>query len=339
MGYQLPYKISHIAPTNEAWTLLQASSIYASPFQTPEYHDFLLAQTNHKPLILTVSSDSVLLSLILIDLQSNGSRIIRPFTMRAIVHGGPLISPECPDDALRLLLDAAINLSRRNRAVYFEIRPYFNYTSYAQTFAACRLNYIDYADCVIDTSSPEIINNNIQRRKRRQIRAALRQGIDFIDKPTDAQITEFYSMLHRCHWQRARRPIPTLCYFLDLAHTSIATIMLAYHCGQLIAGSVLLHDSTDTAYHYYVAGEDHQYHTLEPSSVITYHTLHYANAIGCRCVSLMGAGRLSTPFGVREFKRRMGAKVVPTGRYLFQINPFIYRLASFALNLLRRGNA
>jgi len=329
----LSYVVSTISPTLEAWTLLQASSPFASPFQSPDYYAFLHSQPNHNPLILTVSSADAgpIEALIIIDIQSNGPRIARPFTSRAIVHGGPLLSPDCPDEALRLLLDAAIDHSRRHSTVYFEIRPYFDYSRYASTFASCGLDYVDYADCVVDTSSPETIERNIQRRKRRQIRSALRRGIDFVDHPTDAQITAFYRMLRHNHWHRARRPIPTLRYFLHLAHTPLATIMLAYHRGQLIAGSVLLHDSTDTAYHYYVAGEDTLYRYLDPSTVITYHTLRYANAIGCRRLSLMGAGRLSLPFGVRDFKQRMGARLLPVGRYLRIIKPFIYKTAAYLL--------
>ncbi|MCQ2237387.1 MAG: GNAT family N-acetyltransferase [Bacteroidales bacterium] len=338
----MPFKISNISPTIEAWTQLQASSPYASPFQSPEYYAFLLSQPNHLPLILTVGSMETglndLLALILIDLQNNH---LRRLTSRAIVLGGPLISPDCPYEALRQLMKESINLSRQNNAVYFEIRSFFDYSRYSDVFSSLDMRFIDHGDCLADTSSIEVIDHNIQPRKLTQIRSALRHGITFIDNPTDAQITDFYALLRVKHWQRTRRPIPPLQYFLDLAHTPIASILLAYHNDALISGCVAMHGpigDPQTTYYYYVAGENDLYRSLAPSSVITYHFLQYANKIGSLNASLMGAGRLSIPFGVRDFKVKMGGKTILTGRYLFLIHPLIYRLASFALNLLHRSD-
>lgn len=343
----MAFKISEISPDYEAWISLQASSSFVSPFQTPEYYEFLKSQKNHIPLVLSVrDAKSVLSALVVIDIQSNGNRLMRYFTSRAIVHGGPLVSPDCPDEALQQLLCEAIKLSCKNDAVYFEIRPYFDYSRYAGVFSSCGMNVIDYGDCIVDTSSLDTIDRNIQPRKGRQIRAAIRQGIRFVDNPTDeTQIRDFYAMLRQKHWQRSGRPVPSLQYFLDLSKTSLASILLAYYQDEMIAGSVILHlpsnmaiSSQQSAYHYYVAGLDDIYDNLAPSSVITYHSLQYSNQIGSRQISLIGAGRLSVPFGVRDFKVRMGARVVPYGRYLFLIHPFIYKLASFALNILHRSN-
>lgn len=343
----MSFVVSKISPNIEAWNSLQASSPFASPFQSREYYEFLKSQKNHIPLVLSVcGNQSVLLALVVIDIQSNGNRLLRPFTSRAIVHGGPLILPDCPSEALELLMSEAIEFSRQNKAVYFEIRPYFDYSEYADNFSLYGMKFIDYGDCIVDTSSLDTIDRNIQPRKGRQIRAAIRQGIRFVDNPTDeTQIRDFYAMLRQKHWQRSGRPVPSLQYFLDLSKTSLASILLAYYQDEMIAGSVILHlpsnmaiSSQQSVYHYYVAGLDDIYDNLAPSSVITYHSLQYSNQIGSRQISLMGAGRLSVPFGVRDFKVRMGARVVPYGRYLFLIHPFIYKLASFALNLLHRSN-
>jgi len=333
----MSFVVSTISPEIEAWKTLQASSTFASPFQSPEYYYFLKSQPNHQPLILTVSrpssSDLCPLSLLLIDIQYNTPRFL---TARAIVHGGPLILPDCPPEALAQLLAESINLSRRNSAVYFEIRPYFDYSQYADIFASSGMEYIDYCDCYVDTSSLDAIDRNIQPRKLTQIRSALRQSIDFVDNPTDRQIADFYELLKRRHWHRTRRPIPSLRYFLDLAHTPVCSILLAYHKGVLISGCVALNGVA--TYYYYVAGEDNLYRSLDPSSVITYHFLQYAHKKGSQHASLMGAGRLSIPFGVRDFKTRMGGVVLPYGRYIHLIRPFIYRLASLALNLLHPSN-
>jgi len=338
----MPFVVSNIPPTIEAWKSLQASSTYASPFQSPEYYAFLKSQPNHLPLLLSAtspsSSDLCPLSLILIDLQFNHLRLL---TSRAIVFGGPLISPDCPHEALSQLLTEAIKISRQHNAVYLEIRSFFDYSRYSNIFSSLGLRFIDHGDCLADTSSLEVIDHNIQPRKLTQIRSALRHGITFIDNPTDAQITDFYALLRVKHWQRTRRPIPPLKYFLDLANTPIGSILLAYHNDILISGCVAVHGPMDanpmTTYYYYVAGENDLYRHLAPSSVITYHFLQYANKIGSQNASLMGAGRLSIPFGVRDFKVKMGGKIHLPGRYLFVIHPLIYRLASFALNLLHRS--
>lgn len=342
----MAFKVSEILPDSDAWISLQVSSPFSSPFQSPEYYEFLKTQSNHVAFVVSVSEEtsSSLLALVVVDIQSNGNRFLRPFTSRAIVQGGPLISSDCSPDAIKLLVTEAAKISRNNSAVYFEIRPYFDYSRYANLFSSCGLKYIDYGDCIADTTSIAAIDSNIQTRKMTQIRSALRKGIDFVDAPSDAQITEFYALLKLKHWQRTRRPIPSLQYFLDLAHTSIAAVLLAYRQGNLISGCVVVRPATSClssvqpAYYYYVAGENDLFRPYAPSSVITYHFLQYSCSIGCRQASLMGAGRLSVPFGVRDFKVRMGARVVPYGRYLFLIHPFIYKLASFALNLLHRSN-
>lgn len=342
----MAFKISEISPDYEAWISLQASSPYSSPFQSPEYYEFLKTQPNHVAVVVSVSGElsSSLLALVVVDIQSNGNSFLRPFTSRAIVQAGPLISPDCPQEAFKLLMAKTIELSNHNSAVYFEIRSYFDYSRYANLFSSCGMNFIDYGDCIADTTSLAAIDRNIQPRKMTQIRSALRKGTVFVDTPSDAQITEFYALLKRKHWQRTRRPIPPLQYFLDLAHTSIAAVLLAYNQGNLISGCVVVRpaasslSSVQPAYYYYVAGENDLFRQYAPSSVITYHFLQYACSIGCQHASLMGSGRLSVPFGVRDFKVKMGGRIIPSGRYLFLIHPFIYKLASFALNLLHRSD-
>ena len=278
----------------------------------------------------------------LIDVQSNK---IKSLTSRAIVHGGPLIAPACSDDVLRCLFAEAISLVRATPAVYLEIRPYFDYSPYDELFRRSGFEYIDYCDCHADTSSLEVIDHNIQPRKLTKIRSALRQGIDFVDNPTDGQIAEFYALLKTNHWRRTRRPMPSLRYFLDLVHFRIGSILLAYHRGTLISGCVTIKSVANgqwpvanSQFYYYVAGRDREYPHLAPSSVITYHFLQNAYKEGSQHTSFMGAGRLSIPYGVRDFKVRMGGMVVPVGRYIHVFHPLIYRLASFALNLLHKSN-
>ncbi len=320
-----------------AWNALLEHSSFASVFQSPDYYDFISQSSYYSPFVIAYADDTTkaLKAIVLGSVQQDGGKITRFFSRRAIVYAGPLLADDISESELTsLLLALADSLSKK--AIYLEFRNFFDYSRYQSSFNAAEFSYQRHLDCIISTPSFEVAFDNFQRRKRRQIRAALRNDVSFIDSPSESQIAEFYELLRRHHLKRARTPVPPVDFFQSLAKSNVGKVILVSFDNKIIAGSAILCMESGVVYHLYVAGADDEYKLLDPSSLSHYSVIRYATDHGYTACDLMGAGSPDVPYGVRDFKQRLGGEFFEFGRNLLILNRPLYRLGSFAVSLFKK---
>lgn len=320
-----------------AWNALLEHSAFSSVFQSPDYYDFISQSSYYLPFVLAYAddNDNSLKAVVLGTIQRDGGFVTRFFSRRAIVYAGPLLSDDITSEALTSLLRALAD-SLSGKAIYLEFRNFFDYSRYQSSFEAAGFSYQRHLDCIISTPSFEVAFDNFQRRKRRQIRAALRNEVSFIDSPSPSQIAEFHALLRRQHLKRARTPVPPVDFFQSLASSNVGRVILVSYDDKIIAGSAILCLSSGVVYHLYVAGADDDYRALDPSSLSHYSVVRFAADHGYTACDLMGAGSPDVPYGVRDFKQRLGGEFFEFGRNLLILNRPLYNLGSFAVSLFKK---
>jgi lipid II:glycine glycyltransferase (peptidoglycan interpeptide bridge formation enzyme) len=77
-------------------------------------------------------------------------------------------------------------------------------------------------------------------------------------------------------------------------------------------------------YELYVCGLDEKYKYQYPSVLSTWAAIQYANKNNIDLFDFMGAGRIDSSYGVREFKSKFGGRLVEHGRYILKLNRLLY---------------
>lgn len=310
------------------WNELALSSTLSSAFQTFESYLLYASCSEFQPFFTALTDDNNRLKGIVCGaVHSNGPFPFSLLTRRAIVFGGPLLAEDITGDELLALLQATTAFLRR-KAIYLEFRFTEDYSHFHSIFIQAGINIYPALDAIIDTSSHESIIRNIQKRKRRQIRAALRNNIETIENPSKEEIASFYPILRNIHWRVSHKPIPSLDFFLKLSDSPIGYVSLLRYDTEIVALNAAFILPRRKFYHMYSVGRDSSYTFLDPSSVALYTLLHTAADRNIPLCDLMGAGVPNKPYGVRDFKIRMGAETPDYKRARYLFCPIIYKLLS-----------
>ena len=104
---------------------------------------------------------------------------------------------------------------------------------------------------------------------------------------------------------------------------------------EIIGGSVCVAFDNKILYEWFVCGRDGVYKNIFPSTLATWAAIEYAATNKFEKFDMMGAGKPEEGYGVRQFKAKFGGELVEHGRFLYVINPLLYKTGEFAIKMLR----
>lgn len=323
-------KITHNAKEidEREWEELAERSPYSSAFQTPECYR-VYAQCNEYEVFVTAVKDDKerLKGVVTGAIHKNGLWPFSVLTKRSIVFGGPLVAEDAKEEEVEILLKSTKKLLK-GRCIYLEYRFTEDYSLFNNVFEKAGLRIVGALDAVVETRSREELWMNIQKRKRRQIKGALRRGVTVTESASEEEIRRYYPRVKELHWKVSHKPMPSVEFFVRLAESEIGRVMMVKHEGEVLGFNAALVLKGRKVYHLYSVGEDKRHRELAPSSVGLYGVLKWAAENGIKECDLMGAGVPGREYGVREFKRRMGARIVNFDRGIVVFNKMIYRLGT-----------
>ncbi len=61
----------------------------------------------------------------------------------------------------------------------------------------------------------------------------------------------------------------------------------------------------------------------------------YAARNGYKHFDMMGAGKPNEDYGVREFKEKFGGELVENGRFLYILQPHLYKLGKKVIQIIK----
>lgn len=322
-----------IAPT--AWQELVDRSPYATWFQTREAYEFYAAVSNElAPFALGIEEDGHLAGVIVGYTTQEKNPIKQFLTRRAIIIGGPLLDKNISDETLKILLLAVKRLLKD--AIYIETRNFNDYTQWRFIFEQCGFAYHPHLNFHVDTTSKEIVDKNLGKSRKRDIRTTIREGVTPVMQPTIEQVREYYQILHTLYTIKVKTPLFSWHFFEQLYHTEHARFILTEYQGRIIGGTVCVELPNRTLYEWFACGEDGVYNHIYPSCYATYLGIQYAAESGCHIFDMMGAGKPDEPYGVRDFKAEFGGELVEYGRFLCVRKPLLYWIGKMGVKLLKK---
>lgn len=320
----------------EAWRRLVDESPVTTWFQTHEAYEFFASLPEMMtPFCVAVETDGRLQGVAVGYVTQEKNRIKQFFTRRAIIYGGPLLADDITDDELRSLLRATTDLLQKT-AIYVETRNFNDYSRWRGVFEDCGFNYQKHLNFHVDTSSVELVNNNLGKNRKRDIRVSLRDGAVVVDNPTIDQVREYYAILKDLYTTKVRTPLFDWEFFEKLFALPSARFLLVAYADKIIGGTVCICLDGKTVYEWFVCGQDGLYKNIFPSELATYAGLKYAAENGCSRFDMMGAGTPNEHYGVRDFKARFGGELVEHGRFLKINKPMLYKTGEIGVKCLKK---
>jgi serine/alanine adding enzyme len=317
------------------WAHFLSTNNYATPFQSPEYYDFFNSVTGSSAQVYSVYENDLILALCVFTLQKEKG-IKGFFSKRSIIYGGPVVvDSELGMDALVMLLNA-IGKDLKHKAIYSEVRNLHDYKKYKQIYENHGWKYSSHLNFQLNCSSEEIVWNNLNNNRKRQIKKSLKIGVIIEEAKNLEEVHDFYFILNDLYLKKVKKPLPSIEYFLKLFEKKIAKFLLIKFSDRIIGGIVCPFLEDNTIYELYICGMDQEYKEASPSVMATYAAIEYGYKHNMQCFDFLGAGKPGEDYGVRDFKEKFGGQLVENGRFLKIMNPTLYKLGKLALNLNMR---
>lgn len=344
----------------QQWQSLVDSSPYATWFQTPEAYRFYASVNNEMtPFAFGIECDGELRAVVVGYVTKEKSALKQFFTRRAIIIGGPLLAEDASDAEVAALLKAVKECKAESlkckgtedsvaeipastpytlhpTPIYIETRNFHDYSRWRHVFEQCGFAYHPHLNFHVDTSSVEVVDKNLGKSRKRDIRTTIRDGVTPVLNPTIEQVRAYYAILKDLYTTKVKTPLFSWHFFEQLYHTTNGRFILTEYQGKIIGGTVCVMLPGKALYEWFVCGEDGVYEHIFPSSYATYLGIRYAAENGCQIFDMMGAGKPEEAYGVRDFKARFGGERVEHGRYLYVRKPLLYWIGKTGVKLLKK---
>jgi lipid II:glycine glycyltransferase (peptidoglycan interpeptide bridge formation enzyme) len=203
-------------------------------------------------------------------------------------------------------------------------------------FEANGFAYQPHLNFHVDTSSLEIVEKNLGKSRKRDIRTTIRDGVTPVYQPTIAQVKQYYQILQNLYTTKVKTPLFSWNFFEQLHRTEHAHFILTEYQGRIIGGTVCVELPSKALYEWFACGEDGVYDHIYPSCYATYLGIKYAAEAGCQIFDMMGAGKPDEAYGVRDFKAKFGGELVEHGRFLYIRKPLLYWIGKLGVKILKK---
>ena len=344
------------------WSVLVKASATGTWFQTPDAYSFYESLPDlFRPFVVAISNEAPLneaqhsinpslqtLRAVCVGYVTVEKSALKQFlTRRAIIIGGPALADDCINEEVQLLLSTLREQlsTGANAPIYIECRNFNDYSRWKDAFTAAGFEYVPHLNFHVDTSSTEVVEANLGKSRKRDIRTSLRDGATIIEKPTLEQVREYYAILENLYKTRVKTPLFPFSFFEKLWQHKDGRFILVALNNEIIGGTVCVVFNRDkfeittppsVVYEWFACGRDGEWKTIFPSTVATYFGIRYAAEHRCARFDMMGAGKPDEAYGVRDFKAKFGGKEVEYGRFLCITKPLLYKIGVLGVWLLKR---
>lgn len=318
------------------WDDLIKKSNVATWFQTKVAYKFYESLPNiMSPFVIALTKNNVLRGLVVGYITQEKNPIKQLLTRRAIIVGGPLLANDITNQEVELLMSAT-RKSLKGKAIYIETRNFNDYSAWKEGFIASGFEYVPHLNFHVDTTSKEIIEGNLSKSRKRDIRVSFRDGSVIVNNPTIKQVRSYYTILADLYKTKVKLPLFPLEFFEKLYELDSSRFLLVEYNGEIFGGTVCVCLQNKTMFEWFVCGKDGVVKNIFPSEVATYAGLQCSVDDNCAKFDMMGAGSPDVKYGVRDFKAKFGGQLVEYGRYLCLCNSLLYKLGKLGVKFLKK---
>jgi len=319
--------------SKEQWDSLYSSNNYSSPFQSYSFYSFFNSIEGLSANVFACEKNSEIVALCVVTLQK-GNGFKGYFSRRAIIYGGPLLNLKNLHAVV--VLFEKIKAYYKKKAIYIEIRNYFDFSEYRSVFYSLDFKYTPWLNYQVPTLSLEVVKKNMSSSRLRQIKKSIKNGVIWKEASNIEEVKTFYNILSELYQNKIKKPLLPESFFLKFYKQSIGKYLLVVYQNKIIGGIMCPIAPTKCIYEFYICGLDNEYKEQYPSVMATWAAIEYAYTKAIPMFDFMGAGNPSEDYGVREFKARFGGNEVNFGRFICILNPVLYNLGKICLKILQK---
>ena len=221
-----------------AWAALVEASPVATWFQTREAFGFFQSLSFMEAFAFAVENGGRLKGVAVGYVQSDGGRLKRFLSRRAVILGGPLLADDISDEELATLLNVLKDRLKR-KAIFIETRNFNDYSRWQSVFESCGFAYEPHYNVQIETTSTGAVNGRLDRNRRRNIKKATENGLVIDENPTKADMAKFYAMLDQLFRIKVKSPLYPYEFFEKLRALPSSRFFMAKNAeGELLGGLV-----------------------------------------------------------------------------------------------------
>ena len=299
----------------EKWQELLSNSSQSSPFQTPRYFNFFNEIDSFTASVHAVEQNGNYQALCVVTLQKEKG-IKSFFSRRAIVYGGPLIKDNDYSSLVALL--SSIYEYYKKKAIYIEIRNYFDYSMFLNSFISKKWIYEQYLNFKLElnVNCKDDILFFFKYNRRREIKISLTEGAEYGLCEKEEDVVGIYRILKDLYNQKVKLPLPTLNYFLELYRRSLIKVFYVKHNNLIIGGSFCPFMQNKAIYTYYYCGLREYHKKIFPTHLAVLAAMEFAIDNSIPMIDFMGAGKPGIDYGVRKYKSEFGGELVDYGRFI-----------------------
>lgn len=323
-----------------AWSRLVETSATGNWFQTPGAFDLFVSMPDlFVPFVYGIETDGLLRGVCGGYVTRENNAIKQYLTRRAIIIGGPSLADGATNDEVVALMSAVLK-ELKSRAIYIETRNFNDYSKWRSAFEYAGFDYKPHLNFHIDTSSVEMVEANLGKSRKRDIKTSIRDGAFIIKQPSIEQLREYYSILEKLYKTKVKTPLFPFSFFEALWRNRDGRFLLiALHTDrgiEIVGGTVCVAQEGKCLYEWFVCGRDGEWKSIFPSCYATYTGIRYAAEHNMPRFDMMGAGTPDQAYGVRDFKAKFGGQEVEHGRFLCITKPLLYKIGTLGVKILKK---
>ena len=320
--------------SREEWKHLLIDGLFASPFQTPEYFDFISKIKGYNAAAFALSDSGKINTLMVVTIMKEKG-LSGFFSRRGIIFGGPVINDVTPDMLSFFLTESAKRL--KGKAIYLETRNFFDYSFYIDSFLKSGWKYKPYLNVMLnlDGVKKENLLSLFKYNRRREIKQSILKGATYHKCSNEEEIFGVYQILQKLYNENVKLPLPSFGFFLEFFKTNILKVFVVMHEEKVIGGSFCPVLPKKGLYTYYYCGIRDYNTKIFPAHLAILAALEFAIENNIPVIDFMGAGKPDVEYGVRNYKLEFGGELVEYGRFLKVMNPFLYSLGKIGLKALK----
>lgn len=332
------------------WNRLVHASATGTWFQTPEAYEFFASMPEmFAPFVFAVTgthesnsepmNEEILRGVCVgyVTVEKNPARQF--FTRRAIIIGGPALADDASLEEVELLMNGVKELTseRINGApIYIETRNFHDYSRWKEAFSKAGFEYRKHLNFHIDCTDKDGMYERMSETRRRQIRKAISSDVKTMEAQSEQEIADWYYILAELYRRKVKTPLFPLSFFIEFYRQKRGVILLVKYERKVIGGIMCPIFDEKCIYEWFVCGMDNVYKNQYPSVMATWAAMEYANGHNTPMFDIMGAGVPDVPYGVRDFKAEFGGKMVEYGRFLHVAKPWLYKIGTLGVKVLKR---
>jgi len=316
----------------EEWATFLRTAKASNPFQAPSFYDYFQHEPDQDSLAVAIKADDQIQALVVAAIHKVAG-LKANFSKRAIIYGG--VAYRKPEFISQLL--KALEEKLRSKAIYIEIRNFFNFKEHKDQFKDWE--YQAHMNVKLDVSNFETADDylaSLKYNRRREIKQSIKAGADFEETRKESEVEQIYDILEDLYLERVKLPLPSRDFFLDQLQFDCFKVFAVRHNKRIIGGAFTLYLEGKGIYTWYYCGIRDYEKKIFPTHLAVMAVIDFALKSGLSHIDFMGAGKPEEEYGVRKYKLQFGGELVEDGRYIKVLNPLLFSIGKIGVKVLSK---